>query len=159
MRAVRSFVIPGQRQDLKTATTPVLQVAGYEYFKNPQSADEKMLKAHKTELWQEICLQSGWILVDAYLDMLEADGKPYKGRLEFERLLQDCAMGNIDMIVTHSINRFCTDAQTCLETVRMLATLDHKVDVLFLQEGIHCSGDKNLGLLELLSEYEKNKAS
>ena len=50
-------------------------------------------------------------------------------RPEFQRLLNDCKQGKIDMIITKSISRFARNTLTVLETVRELKKL--RIDVYF----------------------------
>lgn len=155
MRVFNLFVIPQERSDRDTGKARTLRVAAYEYFKKPQIADEELIETHKRMFWRDICLQRGWVFVDAYMDMLKDDVFAWSERTDFERLLKDCRAGKVDMIITRNMSRFCADIRACMDTLRMLAELDNRVDVLFLQEGVFCSVDKAANLLEQLAVYEK----
>ena len=64
-------------------------------------------------------------------------------RPEFRRLLTDCKLGKIDMIITKSVSRFARNTVTMLRIVRKLKDID--VDVYFEKENIHSmSGDGEL---------------
>jgi DNA invertase Pin-like site-specific DNA recombinase len=57
-----------------------------------------------------------WEYVGVYTD--EALTGTKGNRQEFQRMLQDCRNGKIDMIITKSISRFARNTVTLLETVR-----------------------------------------
>ncbi|WP_170270144.1 recombinase family protein [Heliorestis acidaminivorans] len=64
-------------------------------------------------------------------------GKSLKNRTELLKLLEECKAGNIDLILTKSISRFSRNTLDCLETIRMLRSLQHPVYVYFEKENIH----------------------
>ena len=155
MRVLNSYLIPTEKADEQTGELRRLRVAAYEYFKVPEAIEVEKLKKHKRIFWQDICLQRGWTFVDAYMDLLQENGIAWKERPDFDRLLCDCKDAKIDMVLTRNLSRFCPDIQACMETVRKLSQLDHRVDTMFLQEGVLCSVDQNMDILEQLTAYEK----
>ena len=76
-------------------------------------------------------------------------GTKEEGRTEFERMLEDCKNGMIDIIYTKSISRFARNAIDCLSIVRNLKEL--KVDVYFEKEKIHTLSEKSEVLLSIYS--------
>ena len=44
-------------------------------------------------------------------------------RHEFQRMIEDCHKGKIDMIITKSVSRFARNTVDCLDYVRMLRNL------------------------------------
>ena len=77
-------------------------------------------------------------------------------RPEFQRLLQDCRAGKIDMVLVKAISRFARNTVTMLETVRELKTLG--IDVYFEKENIHSmSGDGEL-MLTILASFAQAEA-
>ena len=76
-------------------------------------------------------------------------GTKEEGRTEFERMLEDCKNGMIDIIYTKSISRFARNVIDCLSIVRSLKEL--KVDVYFEKEKIHTLSEKSEILLSIYS--------
>lgn len=72
-------------------------------------------------------------------------------RPEFQRLLADCRLGKIDMIITKSISRFARNTVTLLKTVRELKQLG--IDVFFEENKIHSLQAEGEVLLTILSSY------
>ena len=76
--------------------------------------------------------QPRWRLTDIYIDI--KSGETISARAEFNRLLDDCRRGVIDMVVTRSICRFGRDTVDLLTTIRELRSLG--IGVLFDAEKI-----------------------
>lgn len=74
-----------------------------------------------------------WELVDIYADE-GITGTSTERREEFQRLMQDCARGKIDRIITKSVSRFARNTVDCLSAVRQLSAMG--VSVLFEKEQI-----------------------
>ena len=75
-----------------------------------------------------------WELVNVYAD----DGisaTSTKKREEFNRMIEDCKKGLIDMIITKSISRFARNTVDCLNYIRMLK--DMNIPVYFEKESIN----------------------
>ena len=87
-----------------------------------------------------------WNLVDIYIDV--KTGSNTTGRNEFQRMMNDCQSGKIDVIVTKSISRF---GRNTASTVQALNTLRGcKVDVYFENEELHSIDDKNTFLITIM---------
>ncbi len=79
-----------------------------------------------------------------------------ENREDFQRLLADCRVGKVDMIITKSISRFARNTVTLLETVRELKNLG--VDVFFEEQNIHSfSADGEL-MLTILASYAQEES-
>lgn len=61
-------------------------------------------------------------------------GTNIKKREQFNKMVEDCKAGKIDVIVTKSISRFARNTLDCLNYVRMLKELG--VEVIFEKENI-----------------------
>lgn len=95
-----------------------------------------------------------WQYVGVYAD--EALTGTKEQRSEFQRLLEDCRSGKIDMIITKSISRLARNTVTMLETVRELKDLN--VDVYFEKENIYSlSGDGEL-MLTILASFAQEES-
>lgn len=95
-----------------------------------------------------------WLYVGVYADSAVTGTKD--SRDEFQRMLEDCRNGKIDMIITKSISRFARNTVTLLSTVRELKELG--VDVWFEKENIHStSGDGEL-MLTILASFAQEES-
>ncbi len=95
-----------------------------------------------------------WEYVGVYAD--EAFTGTKEARPEFQRLMDDCRAGKIDMVITKSIARFARNTVTMLEAVRELKALG--IDVYFEKENIHSlSGDGEL-MLTILASYAQEES-
>lgn len=103
----------------------------------------KMIQSHRT-----------WIYAGVYAD--EAISGTKQDRPQFQRMINDCKEGKIDLIVTKSISRFARNTVTLLETVRLLK--DINVEVFFEEQNIYTlSADGEL-LITLLASYAQEEA-
>ncbi len=87
-------------------------------------------------------------------------GATVKGRPEFQKMLQDCKDGKVDVVMTKSISRFARNLADCMEAVRMLRELG--IPVIFEREGIDTmSGDGELllSVLASIAQEEINNMS
>ena len=86
------------------------------------------------ELYYERFLEQfpGFKLVRVYSDFPRPAGRP-----AFERMLNDCKRGKLDLIITKSMSRFAPNMKECLEAVQMLHALQPPVGVFFETENIY----------------------
>ena len=61
-------------------------------------------------------------------------GTNTKKRTEFNRMIDECMAGNIDMIITKSISRFARNTLDCLKYIRQLK--EQNIPVYFEKEFI-----------------------
>lgn len=62
-----------------------------------------------------------WIFCGVYVD--EAKTGTKDTREQFQKLISECRLGNVDMVITKSVSRFARNTVTLLETVRELKLL------------------------------------
>lgn len=98
--------------------------------------------------------RGNWIYGGVYAD--EAISGTKQDRPEFQRLIQDCKEGKIDLIITKSVSRFARNTVTLLETIRLLTTLN--VDVFFEEQNIYSISKDGEFLLTLLASYAQEEA-
>lgn len=99
-----------------------------------------------------------WIYLGVFAD--EAVTGTKDNREQFNKLLDSCRSGNIDMIITKSISIFARNTVTMLEVVRELKSIN--VDVYFEKEKIHSTsgdGELMLSILASFSQEESRSAS
>lgn len=96
-----------------------------------------------------------WEYVGVYAD-LGISGTGTKKRSEFNRLIDDCEKGKIDIILTKSISRFARNTVDLLKTVRYLKDLG--IEVRFEKENINSlSGDGEL-MLSILASFAQEES-
>lgn len=119
---------------LKRKNDTKLKVAAYCRV-STKSKDQ--LHSYHTQIAYYVDLISkneNWIFVDLYADEGISGMKTSK-REEFNRMIEDCRKGMIDMIIVKSISRFARNVVDCLEYIRELRSMN--VDVYFQNENQH----------------------
>ena len=96
----------------------------------------------------------GWNYVGVYSD--EAITGTKETRENFQRLLNDCRNGKIDLVITKSISRFARNTVTLLKTVRELKELG--VDVYFEEQNIHTISAEGELMLTVLASYAQEES-
>ncbi|MGN0607155.1 MAG: recombinase family protein [Oscillospiraceae bacterium] len=100
-----------------------------------------------------------WELVNVYAD----DGisaTSTKNREEFNKMIDDCKKGLIDMIITKSISRFARNTVDCLNYIRMLK--DINIPVYFEKESINtmdAKGEVMITIMASLAQQESESLS
>lgn len=70
-------------------------------------------------------------------------------RTGFNRLIEECRKGNIDMVITKSVSRFARNTVVLLETVRELKRLG--VDVFFEEQNLHSMSNEGEVMLTIVA--------
>ncbi|MCD8395895.1 MAG: recombinase family protein [Lachnospiraceae bacterium] len=87
-------------------------------------------------------------------------GGSTKKRVQFQKMMQDCRDGKVDLVLTKSISRFARNLADTLECIRELKELG--IPVHFDREGIDTmdpSSDMLLGMLAAVAQEEINNLS
>ena len=130
------------------------KVAAYARVSVEKDASLHSLAAQISHYSSLIQSRRDWEYAGVYAD--EGLSGTKANRPEFQRLLQDCRAGKIDMVLVKAISRFARNTVTMLETVRELKTLG--IDVYFEKENIHSmSGDGEL-MLTILASFAQAEA-
>lgn len=95
-----------------------------------------------------------WSYVGVYAD--EAMTGTKDSRENFQRMLDDCKNGKIDMIITKSISRFARNTLTLLKVVRELKDLG--IDVYFEEQNIHSLSSDGEMILTLLASFAQEES-
>ena len=130
------------------------RVAAYARVSSDKDAMLHSLSAQVSYYSGMIQSHRGWQYVGVYAD--EGITGTTEARPAFQRLLEDCRAGLVDMVITKSISRFARNTVTLLQTVRDLKA--RGVDVFFEKENIHStSGDGEL-MLTILASYAQEES-
>ena len=97
----------------------------------------------------------GWELVGIYADD-GISGTNTKKREEFNRLIEDCMAGKIDMVVTKSISRFARNTLDCLSYIKQLK--DKNIPVYFEKENIDTMDSKGDIMLTIMASLAQNES-
>ena len=106
-----------------------------------------------------IASKDQYTLVDIYGD-LGASGRTVKHRPEFQRMIQDCEAGKIDLIMSKSISRFARNLLDCISYVRKLSKLG--IGIFFEKEALYTldpNTDLLLNCLAAIAEEESTSIS
>ena len=95
-----------------------------------------------------------WLFVDVYADYGISGTKV--NRPEFNRMIDDCKAGKIDMIITKSISRFARNTTLLLSTIRELKALN--IDVYFEEQNINSMSEQGELMLTLLASIAEAEA-
>lgn len=79
-----------------------------------------------------------------------------KKREQFNKMIEDCKDGKIDMIITKSISRFARNTLDCLNFVRQLKELG--VGVIFEKENINTLDGKGEVLISILASLAQDES-
>ena len=109
--------------------------------------------AHYTQFIQK---NPEWELAGIYADD-GITGTNTKKREEFNRMIQDCMDGKIDMIITKSISRFARNTLDCLKYIRELK--EKNIPVFFEKENINTMDSKGEVLLTIMASLAQQEAS
>lgn len=116
----------------------------------------KSQKAYYTDLIKK---NKEWVFVDIYAD--EAiTGTQVTKREEFQRMINDCMNGDIDMVITKSISRFARNTLDTLKYVRLLK--EKYIAVYFEDEKINTltmDGELLLVVLSSVAQQEVENIS
>ena len=144
-------VIPARKRVGNTAAVgqrPKLKVAAYcrvSTDSEEQASSYEVQVAHYTQFIQK---NPEWELAGIYADD-GITGTNTKKREEFNRMIQDCMDGNIDMIITKSISRFARNTLDCLKYIRKLK--EKNIPVFFEKENINTMDSKGEVLLTIMA--------
>ena len=100
-----------------------------------------------------------WEFAGVYADD-GISGTDTRKREEFNRLMDDCMSGKIDMIITKSISRFARNTLDCLKHIRKLKGMN--IPVIFEKEGINtmdAKGEVMLTIMASLAQQESESLS
>lgn len=132
----------------------LLNVAAYARVSSGKDTMLHSLSAQVSYYSQKIQKHAGWKYCGVFAD--EATTGTKDNREQFQKLLEKCRVGAVDLILTKSISRFARNTVTLLETVRELKDLG--VDVYFEEQNIHSlSADGEL-MLTILASYAQEES-
>lgn len=135
-------------------TVKLLRTAAYARVSSGKDAMLHSLSAQVSYYNSLIQSNPEWLFCGVYAD--EALTGTKDNRENFQRLLSECRVGRIDLIITKSISRFARNTVTLLETIHELKELS--VDVYFEEQNIHSISPDGEFMLTLLGSYAQEES-
>ena len=131
-----------------------VRVAAYARVSSEKDAAFHSLEAQTDYYKQYIAAKPDWELVGIYSD--NGISGTTINRPEFQRMLEDCRNGKIDLIIAKSITRCARNTVTVLASIREMKKLG--VDCYFEKENMHSISPDGELLLTLLAMYAEEEA-
>ncbi len=151
-------VIPAIRRvgnNIKSENKPKLRVAAY--CRVSTDSDEQATSYDTQVEHYTIFIQKNpeWEFAGIYADD-GISGTNTKKREDFNRMIEDCKAGKIDMIITKSISRFARNTLDCLRYIRELK--DKNIPVFFEKENINTMDSKGEVLLTIMASLAQQES-
>ncbi len=151
-------VIPAKpMQQLKgLEATAKLRVCAYARVSTDNEEQLSSYQAQVEHYTSNIKNNPAWEFVEVYSDE-GISGTNTKKREGFNRMIEDCMAGKIDMVITKSISRF---ARNTLDTLKYVRQLKEKgVAIYFEKENINTLDSKGEFLITLLGSLAQEESS
>lgn len=127
---------------------PKLRVAAYCRVSTDTDEQATSYETQVEHYTEYISKNPAWVLAGIYADD-GISGTSTKNRAEFNRMMDDCGAGRIDMIITKSISRFARNTLDCLKYIRELKA--QNIPVYFEKESINTLDAKGEVLLTIIA--------
>ncbi len=115
--------------------------------------NEEQLSSYKSQIeyyTNKINENPNWTMAGIFADE-GLSGTSTKKRKEFNRMIQKCKKGRIDLILTKSISRFSRNTLDCLTNIRMLKSLG--IGVVLEKEGVNTMEEDDETILTILGSF------
>lgn len=144
-----------KRTAIKGISKVGVRVAAYARVSTDSEEQETSLIAQEDYYRKKILEHPGWLFVKIYIDH-GISGLSINRREQFNRMIEDCLAGQIDLILTKSISRF---ARNTVDTVTIVRKLKEKgVGVYFEKENIYTLDSKGEFILTLMSSLGQEES-
>ena len=150
-------VIPARKHTRKSKDEekPKLRVAAY---CRVSTDSEEQATSYDTQIEHYTAYIQGhpdWMLAGIFADD-GISGTNTKKREEFNRMIDECMAGNIDMIITKSISRFARNTLDCLKYIRQLK--DKNIPVYFEKENINTMDSKGEVMFTIMASLAQQES-
>lgn len=151
-------VIPARRRVGNTVNKeikPKLKVAAYCRVSTDSDEQATSYEAQMEHYTNYIKKNDEWEFAGIFADD-GISGTNTKKREEFNRMIEECMAGNIDMIITKSISRFARNTLDCLKYIRQLK--EKNIPVFFEKENINTIDSKGEVLLTIMASLAQQES-
>lgn len=130
------------------------KVAAYCRVSTQQEIQHHSLEAQREYYEKRILNTPGWEFAGIYAD--EASGRNNRKMYDFQRMMDDCHTGKIDLILVKSISRLGRNTLQFLNACAELKSLN--VDVFFEVEKLYLHNPKAVRLLTIYASVYQNES-
>ena len=151
-------VIPARARvgnTVKAEDRPKLRVAPYCRVSTDSEEQATSYEAQVEHYTNYINGNADWEFAGIYADD-GITGTNTKKRDEFNRMIEDCMEGKIDMVITKSISRFARNTLDCLKYIRQLK--DKNIPVFFEKENINSMDSKGEIMLTIMASLAQQES-
>lgn len=150
-------VIPARKHNRKSKDEekPKLRVAAYCRVSTDSDEQATSYEAQIEHYTAYINGHPDWELAGIYADD-GISGTNTKKREEFNRMIDECMAGHIDMVITKSISRFARNTLDCLKYIRQLK--DKNIPVFFEKENINSMDSKGEVMLTIMASLAQQES-
>lgn len=148
--ATKGMIVQGEQAPLK-------KVAAYCRVSTDEEAQATSFELQVQHYTEYIGSRDNWILVGIYADE-GISGTQVKHREQFQKMIEDCEDGKIDLIITKSISRFARNTVDCLTTIRKLKNLKNPVEIYFEKERLYSLDEKTDMILNLMASIAQEES-
>ena len=134
---------------------PKLKVAAYCRVSTESEEQALSYEAQVEHYTSYISANPEWELAGIYADD-GISGTNTKKREEFNRMIDDCMNGAIEMIITKSISRFARNTLDCLQYIRKLK--EKNIAVFFEKENINTTDAKGELMLTIMASLAQQES-
>jgi len=139
----------------KDEENPKLRVAAYCRVSTDSDEQATSYDAQIEHYTNYINGHPDWKLAGIFADD-GISGTNTKKREEFNRMIDDCMVGGIDMIITKSISRFARNTLDCLKYIRQLK--EKSIPVYFEKENINTMDSKGEVMLTIMASLAQQES-
>ena len=151
-------MIPARRRVGNTAKEeerPKLRVAAYCRVSTDSDEQATSYEAQVEHYTEYIKKNPEWEFAGIFADD-GISGTNTKKREDFNRMIEECMNGSIDMVITKSISRFARNTLDCLKFIRQLK--EKNISVYFEKENINTMDAKGEVLLTIMASLAQQES-
>lgn len=151
-------VIPARRKVGNTVNKeekPKLRVAAYCRVSTDSDEQATSYETQMEHYTSYIQRNPEWEFAGIFADD-GISGTNTKKREEFNRMIEECMAGHIDMVITKSISRFARNTLDCLKYIRLLK--EKNIPVFFEKENINTMDSKGEVLLTIMASLAQQES-
>ena len=139
----------------KDEDKPKLRVAAYCRVSTDSEEQATSYEAQIEHYTEYIQKNPEWELAGIFADE-GLSGTDTRKRGEFNRMIEECMAGKINMVITKSISRFARNTLDCLKYIRQLK--DRNIPVFFEKENINTMDSKGEVLLTIMASLAQQES-
>jgi len=151
-------IIPARKRignTVEAEERPKLRVAAYCRVSTDSEEQASSYEAQIEHYTNYIKSNPEWELAGIFADE-GITGTNTKKREEFNRMIEECMQGKIDMVITKSISRFARNTLDCLKYIRQLK--DKNIPVFFEKENINTMDSKGEIMLTIMASLAQQES-